>query len=408
MACDPFIVPFMITSSRTVSGALQAVACVLALAPAACATDVATTMTAEEIAVADNAATCSSLTDPVHCHAHVIVDATGCPRPNPAPAGFGPTQLRSAYKITGTGSTSTTVAVISAYGYPNAESDLATYRAQFGLPACTTANGCFRKVNQDGGTGSFPELNLGWAVEAALDLDMVSAICRNCKLLLVEANAATFEDLAIAANTAATLGAHVINNSYGGDEGFGAEYESYYYHPGIAVVASTGDLGFGFGNEFPAASPYVTSVGATSLATAANSRGWTETAWIGSGSGCSTMFAKPTWQHDTGCAGRMIADVSAVGDPNTGVAAFAPTSDTSSAWLVLGGTSVAAPIISGVYGVNGGVVHASSDPYSHTSALFDVKSGINAYYCDPLYYCTSDRGYDGPTGLGTPNGTSAF
>jgi subtilase family serine protease len=367
-------------------------------------------MTPQEIASAGNAALCITGTDPdtAHCHARAIVDSNGCPHPNPAPAGFGPSQLRSAYKISGTGSSSTTVAVVDAYGYANAEADLAVYRAQFGLPACTTANGCFRKINQYGHTDSYPTDNITWAQEAALDLDMISAICRNCKLLLVEADSAAFEDLAAAEAMAASLGAHVINNSWGGDEYAGSAYDSYFYYPGIAVVASTGDVGYGQGVEWPSSSPNVTAVGGTTLSTASNTRGWTETAWSGSGSGCSFVFAKPSWQHDAGCTGRTVADVAAVADPNTGVAVYGPASDTvPSAWIVLGGTSVSAPIISGVYGVNGGAVHGSSDPYAHRTALFDVKSGITGF-CDPTLLCNAAVGYDGPTGLGTPNGTGAF
>jgi subtilase family serine protease len=388
---------------------LRVVPLALVMFASACTSDSneLTVMTAQELATAGNIPTCDSPLDEVHCHAKVIVDSRGCPRPNPAPAGFGPSQLRSAYKITGNGSSSTTIAVVEAYGYPTAEADLAVYRAQFGLPPCTTANGCFRKVNQDGTTSDYPETNIGWALETALDLDMASAICRNCKLLVVEAYSASFEDIGAAVDTAVALGAHVVNNSYGGDEFAGVEYEDYYNHPTVALVASSGDVGYGLGIQFPSASDYLTAVGGTTLTTASNTRGWTETAWSGSTSGCSSMFEKPAWQHDTGCAGRTVVDVSAVGDPNTGVAVYGPMSDTASAWLVLGGTSASAPIISGVYGVNGGAVHTSSDPYAHLSGLFDVKTG-NIGFCDPMYLCNGVVGYDGPTGLGTPNGTSAF
>lgn len=365
-------------------------------------------MTEQELAIAGNVATCSeSEIYEVHCHGRVIADRNGCPHQNPGPAGFSPSQLRSAYKITATGSSATTIAVVEAYGYANAEADLAAYRAQFGLPACTTANGCFKKVNQDGAAGPYPADNLGWMVETALDLDMVSAICRNCKILLVESTTGSFADIAVAVQQAADLNAHVISNSYGGDEIFGSDYEYAYDYPAIAVVASTGDIGYGAGVEFPSSSSSVTAVGGTTLATASNSRGWTETAWAGAGSGCSLLFAKPPWQHDTGCSMRTVADVSAIADPNTGVAVYGPIDAVTSGWIVLGGTSVAAPIIAGTYGVNGGAVHGSSDPYSHLSGLFDVKTGSTGF-CDPSYICNAAVGYDGPTGLGTPNGTSAF
>jgi subtilase family serine protease len=365
-------------------------------------------MTQDEISSASSAAICPDTPDgSPYCHAFGLVDASGHLITNPAPAGYGPSQLRSAYKITGSGSSSTLIAVITAYDYATADADLATYRSQFGLPACRASTGCLRKVDQNGGT-SFPGPNLYWNQEAALDLEMVSAMCPSCKIVLVEAVAATFADLAAAVNTAAKLGAHVITNSYGGDEFGTTSYESAYNHPGVAIVASSGDSTYFGGIEFPAASPHVIAVGGTSLTTAANTRGWTETAWDGTGSGCSTVYAKPSWQHDTGCSMRMLNDVSAVADPNTGVAVFGPDSTGVSSWIVLGGTSVAAPLIGGIYGVNGGSVNYGSNPYSCLASLYDVTTGSNSAFCDPTYACTARSGYDGPTGLGTPHGSTAF
>jgi len=383
---------------------------VLALALPACAIgdddDPMTSMTADELAHAGHIRVCASTTDEVRCHARVIVDAAGDPRISATPAGLGPAQLRDAYKITSTGSSSTIIAIVDAFGYPGAESDLATYRAQFGLPPCTTANGCFKKVNQAGVQGNYPRTDTGWSQESALDLDMASAICPSCKLILVEATTASFQNLATAVNTAASLGAHVISNSYGGGESGAASFDSFYTHPGVAITASSGDSGFGV--EFPASSPHVTAVGGTSLRVAANARGWTETTWSGAGSGCSTVFAKPAWQADPGCAKRTVADVSAVADPNTGVAVFGPASRKASAFLVFGGTSVSAPLVGAVYAVNGGAVTFGSNPYAAgAAALFDVTSGSNGS-CGGSYLCTAGAGYDGPTGLGTPNGVSAF
>ena len=339
------------------------------------------------------------------CHAHVVVDDNDQVKAFATPSGYGPSDLRSAYKITGSGSPTTIIAIVDAYGYPNAESDLATYRAQFGLPACTTANGCFKKVNQTGVQGSYPITNVGWAQETALDLDMASAMCPNCTLILVEAKTPSFINFAKAENTAVALGAHVISNSYGGSETGSSSYESAYNHPGIAITASSGDNGYGV--EFPASSPHVTAVGGTSLNTAANSRGWSETVWSGAGSGCSTVYSKPVWQTDTNCSMRMVADVSAVADPNTGVAVYGPRTVMRSAWMVFGGTSVAAPLVGGIYGVNGGTVTYGSNPYGNLSFLFDVTSGNNGS-CDGSYLCNAATGYDGPTGLGTPNGSTAF
>jgi subtilase family serine protease len=368
-------------------------------------TDPTTDSLEEAIAHGKHAAVCASPgPDSARCHARVIVGDDGAPLAAAAPAGFGPADLRDAYKVTGTGSSSTTIAIVDAYGYPDAEADLAVYRAQFGLPPCTTANGCFKKVDQNGGT-SVPRADTGWSQESALDLDMASAICPDCKLILVEAKTPSFLNLATAVNTAAALGAHVISNSYGGGESGAAAYDSYYTHPGIAITASSGDNGYGV--EFPASSPHVTAVGGTHLTRDASARGFAETAWTGAGSGCSTVFAKPSWQHDAGCSKRTVADVSAVADPNTGVAVYGPVNRKGSGWMVFGGTSVSAPLVGGIYAVNGGAVNAGADPYAHTGALFDVTSGSNGS-CGGSYLCTAAAGYDGPTGLGSPNGVSAF
>ena len=346
------------------------------------------------------------------CHAHVVTDARGQImngksefQPLATPAGYGPADLRSAYNIpSGAGSASYTIAIVDAYGYPNAESDLARYRSQYQLPDCTTANGCFHKVDQRGGT-AYPRMNTGWAQETALDLDMASAMCPNCHILLVEADSNSFTNLATAENEAANLGANAISNSYGGGESGSTSVENSYNHAGVAVTVSSGDSGYGV--EFPASSPHVTAVGGTHLTPASNGRGWSETAWSGAGSGCSAVYAKPSWQTDTGCSRRTVADVSAVADPNTGVAVYGPVTSHRSGWMVFGGTSVAAPLIAGVYGANGGSANYGSDPYGHTSALYDVTSGSNGS-CGGSYLCTAGNGYDGPTGLGTPNGSNAF
>jgi subtilase family serine protease len=334
-----------------------------------------------------------------------------------APSGYGPSDLRSAYNLPSTtAGTGQTVAIVDAFDDPTAEADLATYRSQFGESACTTANGCFRKVNENGGSTP-PAVDTGWAQEESLDLDMVSAIAPNAHILLVEAASATDADLVQSENEAAALGATEISNSYGGSEDASETSENAGFdHPGIAITASAGDGGFGV--EFPAAVPSVTSVGGTALNTAANARGWSETVWGsgalsgvngGTGSGCSSFEPKPSWQTDTGCANRTVADVSAVADPNTGVAVFDSTPNGGqSGWLVFGGTSVSSPIIASVYALAGNAASTSgaSFAYSHTGSLNDVTSGSNGT-CGS-YLCTGGAGYDGPTGLGTPAGTGAF
>jgi hypothetical protein len=322
--------------------------------------------------------------------------------------GYGPADLASAYKLPTTQGSGKTVAIVDAYNDPNAESDLATYRSQFGLPACTTANGCFRKVNQNGATSPLPANNSGWSGEIALDIEMVSAVCPNCRIVLVEATSPTIANLGTAVNTAVSMGAIAVSNSYGGSESSSdpTSSTSYYKHAGVAITVSSGDGGYGV--EFPASSPYVTAVGGTSLSHASNSRGWSETVWNGAGSGCSAYESKPSFQHDTGCSRRTVADVSAVADPNTGVAVYDSTG--SGGWTVFGGTSVASPIIASVYALAATATtgtYPDSYPYANPGALFDVTSGSNGS-CGGSYLCTGASGYDGPTGLGTPNGVAAF
>jgi subtilase family serine protease len=324
-----------------------------------------------------------------------------------APSGLSPANLQSAYKLpSSTAGSGQTVAIVDAYNAPNAEADLATYRSQYGLSACTTANGCFKKVNQTGGT-SYPATDAGWAQEISLDVDMVSAVCPNCKIVLVEATSPSFANLGTAVNTAARL-ANVISNSYGGSDASDSTYGSYYNHPGKAITVSSGDAGYGV--EYPASSHYVTAVGGTSLKTASNTRGWTETAWSGAGSGCSSYNTALTGQSGlTGCSRRAVADVSAVADPATGVAVYDSTPyQGQSGWMIFGGTSVAAPIIGGVYGLAGNAASVDNNyPYSHSGSLFDVTSGSNGS-CSTTKWCKAGTGWDGPTGLGTPNGTGAF
>jgi len=340
------------------------------------------------------------------CHSLVRVDPDGKPSSGGTPRGFGPADLRAAYGLTGSGSATQTIAIVDAYDDGNAESDLAVYRSTFGLPACTTANGCFRKVNQNGGT-SYPTGNMGWAEEISLDLDMASAICPNCHILLVEATTNSFANLATAVDRAALMGATVISNSYGGSEYSGeVADEAHFNHPGIAITVSSGDNGYGV--EFPAASQYVTAVGGTSLTKSGST--YSETVWSGAGSGCSAYITKPTWQTDVGCAKRTVADVSAVADPNTGVAVYDTYKLHPGGWLVFGGTSVSAPIIAGVYALAGGIGSLTYGSLSYSAAassLHDVTSGSNGS-CSSSYLCTAKSGYDGPTGNGTPKGTGAF
>ncbi|MPY64708.1 S53 family peptidase [Streptomyces spongiae] len=337
-----------------------------------------------------------------------------------SPSGYGPSDLQDAYGLTAAATSNgsgETIAIVDAYDDPNAESDLAAYRSEYGLPACTTSNGCFKKVSQTGSTTSLPTADSGWATEISLDLDMVSATCPNCNILLVEAKSSSMANLGTAVNRAVTLGAKFVSNSYGGSESSSdTSYDSSYFnHPGVAITVSAGDSGYGA--EYPAASKYVTSVGGTALSTSSSSRGWTEKVWStssseGTGSGCSSYDAKPSWQTDTSCSKRMIADVSAVADPATGVSVYDTYGADGEGWATYGGTSASSPIIASVYALAGTPSSSSYParfPYESagTSALNDVTSGSNGS-CSTTYFCTARSGYDGPTGWGTPQGVDAF
>ena len=326
-----------------------------------------------------------------------------------SPTGLGAGDLEDAYALpSSTAGSGQTIAIVDAYDDPNAAADLAVYRTYYGLSACTVANGCFKKVSQTGSTTSLPTANRSWGEEISLDLDMVSAICPNCKILLVEATSSSFANLGAAVNEAAALGANAISNSYGGSDSADSTYGAYYNHPGIAVTASSGDSGYGA--SYPASSHYVTAVGGTTLSTSSNSRGWTETAWADAGSGCSTLNTALTGQasFSTGCSLRAEADVSAVADPNTGVSVYDSYRILSAGWSTFGGTSASSPIIAAVYGLAGNAASIDNNyPYTHSTYLNDVTSGSNGS-CTTSQWCTARAGWDGPTGLGTPNGVSAF
>ena len=241
-------------------------------------------------------------------------------------AGYTPCNLQNAYGLKAFSSKDgigNTVAVVDPLDDPNAEADLKVFRKTYGLPACTTANGCFKKFNQNGVAGELSDSGRERrGRDRARHRDGVGDLSK-CHIDLVEASSAGFGDLGTAENEAVALGAKVVSNSwgtgeFGGETGFDGDFE----HPGVAITFSSGDGAYAGGVQYPSASPYVTSVGGTELhALDQHTRGWTETAWVtpgnnpptqGSGSGCSAQEPKPPWQHDTGCAMRTTADVSAV------------------------------------------------------------------------------------------------
>jgi subtilase family serine protease len=348
------------------------------------------------------------------------------------PSGYGPSDLQSAYALTtasSNGGAGKTVAIVDAYDDSTAFADLSTYRSTFGLPAitngstgvCTLSSStpCFVKAYA---SGSQPSNNAGWAEEISLDVDMASAICPKCNILLVEAASNSYANLGTAVNYAARNGASAISNSYGGgDSSSDATYDSLYYdHPGIAVTASSGDNGYGV--EYPAASQYVTAVGGTHLTSSSGT--WSETVWSGAGSGCSSYESAPSWQPRTSlCSKRTVADVAADADPYTGVAVY--DTDGEPGWMVFGGTSVASPIIASVYALAGGTTPSAL--YGSAASLRPVTMGSNGgnsrHHSCTTYLCnaadsliswntssvTAVTGwYNGPTGNGTPQGITSF
>jgi hypothetical protein len=334
---------------------------------------------------------------------------------------YAPKDLQEAYDIPATGGSTQTIALIDAYGYEAAESDLAKYREHYGLPPCTHGDGCFRKVNEDGEEENYPTTESpDWYAETALDLDMASAACPECHIILVEATEASISELAHSVQTAASLGATEISNSYGWPEEDGTQcgttdceqYSEDYNIPGVLVTASAGDYGYdnelaGYASpEFPASDPSVVAVGGTSLHRATNERKWLEQVWSDSGGGCSLVEPKPFWQTDMGCETRTDNDVAAVAATETPVSAY---STPEGGWFHVGGTSVASPLIAGIE------AHASDETrsagaeafYRASSQLVDVTEGSNGTCTPPQedeYLCQAEIGYDGPTGYGTPYG----
>ena len=323
-------------------------------------------------------------------------------------AGFTPTDVQKAYNLTGLKSHGATVAIVDGNAYPDLESDLAKYRAQYGLPKCTTANGCLTIMNQRGGSTPPKHVVSGWQLEQALDVDAVSAACPDCKIIMVQANTGGQKNLEKAVNTAAKQkGVVAISNSYilsyVHDHGMSPAYD----HPGIAITAGTGDSGYK-GGGFPADDPHVVAVSGTSIVPDGSKRGYTETAWAGTGSGCSVKKNNPAppWQKDAGttCGKfKAIGDVSAAADPSRGGLVIVIHGNFSQ----VGGTSEATPLIAAVYALSGDTAgYPAKFPYQRSSNLYDITAGSNGACGVPL--CTARKGWDGVTGVGTPNGVKGF
>lgn len=299
-------------------------------------------------------------------------------------SGLHPADLQNAYSLPSSNA-GQTVAIVDAYDDPTAEADLDAYRSTFGIPLCTSQSGCLKKVNQNGQSSSYPAPSTAWAEEIALDLDMVSAACPKCSIVLVEANSASISNLAAGVDEAVKLGSKIVSNSYYAFEWSGENAEDvHYHHAGTAITVSAGDAAETF---YPAASPYVTSVGGTNLT--GSDGAWSESAWKFGGQGCSEYEARPRFQNGVvPCNTRSIVDVAAIANPQDGVATF---STAAGGWIVAGGTSVGAPLIAGAYALSGNP-QSPSYSYAHRSDFHDIGG----------------KGYALATGLGSPNGVTGF
>jgi PKD repeat protein len=396
--------------------------------------------------------------------------------------GLTPGDLASAYGYDPKGGGSgQTVAIVDAFDDPNIESDLATFDSHYGLTECSKKDGCLTKISQTGSSTSLPPVDTsGWSVEISLDVETVHSVCPECKILLVEANNEESESLAAAVEEAVAMKATEISNSYGGPEQLSHAEQAAYNHPGTVIAAATGDFGYDDWTvlfkhfippakpDTPASLPTVVAVGGTTLELNGEGKRSNETVWNGNGplaesefiegatgGGCSTLFTAQPWQHDapgfaaSGCGEkRLDADVSAVGDPNTGFDVYDTYNCGKSCeefkrgedWVTTGGTSLSTPIITALYALAGGsdgVSYPALTLYGHLagdSSLFDVTQGGNGYCdgvsefecghpdafgalvkgyaldvdCEYVTACDAAPGYDGPSGVGTPDGIGLF
>jgi len=351
------------------------------------------------------------------CFALVHTNADGRAVTFNSPVGYGPSQIHSAYSLPTTTAGNNTIAVVDAGSLPDIANDIATYDSTFGLgnfPECTSAKqfDCWAELNQNGKPQPLPAPVAGWPLEESLDVEMAHATCQNCRVVLMAANSENDPDLATAVDSAARLHANEISNSYG-DYGYDCTQseDPGYNHPHIAITVSAGDSGHAL--SCPAVLSSVVSVGGTSLFLTNSGQYSSESVWSGTGGGCSTANQAPPWQKSAtnwstiGCGtGRGMNDVSADSNPSTGVAVYDQYD--YNGWVQVGGTSVASPMLAGVYALAGNaatVAYPSKLAYENPSAFHDVTAGSNGS-CG--VQCNALTGYDLPTGIGSPDGLGGF
>ncbi len=339
--------------------------------------------------------------DTARCHARLA-------RPNAtsSPTGLSPAAIQSVYNFPTamTAGAGTTIAIVDAYNDPSAESDLGVFSSTFGLPACTTANGCFQKVNQTGGT-KYPRTNSGWALEISLDVQWAHAIAPGARILLVEASSNSFTNL-MAAEDYARAHAQYVSNSWGGSEFSGeTSYDSHFVQSGVSFFVSAGDAGLPA--EYPSASPNVISVGGTTLNFDSSGNFSSETGWSSGGGGCSVYETATSAQSgfsqygQASCAGkRATPDVSLDADPASGVSVYDTTNyNGQSGWFTVGGTSASSPMWAARSADAGAVVNAAY-VYANNITFRDITSGSNGTGSNCLV------GYDTVTGRGSWTGTT--
>lgn len=351
-----------------------------------------------DTAAAHGAPVCPGPASPgdARCHALVLTDGA-TPHASTSPTGLDPATIKSVYGFTTstTAGAGQTIGIVDAYDDPTAESDLGIFSSQYGLPACTTANGCFRKVNQNGGT-RYPRTNGNWALEISLDIQWAHAIAPGAKILLVEASSNSFANL-LAAEDYASAHATYVSNSWGGSESSGeSQYDTHFSRSGVSFFVSAGDAGLPA--EYPSSSPNVISVGGTTLHFS-GSTFTSETGWSSGGGGCSAYETANAAQSSfsgyaqAGCNGtRATPDVALDADPASGVSVYDSTKyNGQSGWWTVGGTSASSPMWAAQSAVLGGVVNAAT-VYGATIPFRDITSGNNGAPCLVGYDLCTGRG----------------